>query len=457
MSSVRRFGLLAGVAAVIVCGLQPVAAQTLDRALAAAYANNPTLAAQRAAQRATDEGVPQALSGWRPTVTFSSEAGRARQLYDPNSASLRDQTLTPFTNSLSLSQPLYRGGRTVASTQSAEALVQAGRATLASTEQQVFLQVVTAYADVVRDQAVLELNRNNEQVLRRNLEATQDRFRVGEITRTDVSQSEARLSRATSDRISAEGALAASRAIFERVVGEAPRQLVQPDKYPQPPAARDEVLRVAMAENPDLIAATWREESSRYDIRAASGALLPSVSLNASAVRAEESTTRDLVSESAKITAQVTVPLYESGSVYSQVRQRRQVNSQRRLQIDETRRLVQQTAVQAWENLVTARANIISRRAQIEASRVALEGVTQEAQVGARTTLDVLDSEQEFLDSRVALVRAQREELVAVYTLLSALGRLTARNLGLSVDLYDPVENYNRVRDKWFGTDGGLD
>ena len=457
MSSVRRLGLAAGIASVIFCGLQPVAAQTLDQALATAYANNPTLAAQRAAQRATDEGVPQALSGWRPTISFSSEIGRQRQLYDPNTASLRDQTLTPFTNSLSLSQPVYRGGRTVAGTQSAEALVQAGRATLAVTEQQVFLQVVTAYADVIRDQAVLELNRNNEQVLRRTLEATQDRFRVGEITRTDVAQAEARLSRATSDRISAEGALATSRAAFERAVGEVPRQLVQPSKFPQQPASRDDVLRVAMAENPELMAAVWREESSRYDIRAASGALLPSVSLNASAVRAEESSSRDVVSESAKITAQVTVPLYESGSVYSQVRQRRQVNSQRKLQIDEVRRLVQQTAAQSWENLTTARANIVSRRAQIEASRVALEGVIQEAQVGARTTLDVLDSEQEFLDSRVALVRAERDELVAVYTLQSALGRLTARQLGLPVDLYDPVQNYDRVRDKWFGTDGGLD
>ncbi len=435
----------------------PAAAQTLEEALVAAYNNNPTLLAQRAQLRATDEGVPQALAGWRPTVTFSSEFGKSRQDFDPNSASRPDETLTPFANTLSVNQPLYRGGRTEASVQSAEALVRAGRAQLDATEQTVFLQVITAYLDVLRDQRVVELNQNNVQRLERQLEATQDRFRVGEITRTDVAQAEARLERAKSDRTTAEGTLAASRATFQRVVGEPPRSLVLPASPAGLPPSLDRAQAIAADENPDLVAALHREDSSRYDIRAASGALLPSISLNGALSRNEETTVGDLTTSVARVTAQVTVPLYEAGSVYSQVRQRRQTNNQRRIQIDETRRLVGQNVTQAWEALVTARANIVSRQAQVEANSVALDGVTQEAQVGARTTLDVLDAQQELLDAEVALVRARRDEHVAAVALLQTIGWLSAERLKLPVDYYDPAAHYGEVRNKWFGTDGGLD
>lgn len=436
--------------------VQPASAQSLTDALSAAYNNNPTLLAARAALRATDEGVPQALSNWRPTVNLTGEAGKLRQDFDPSTASNPSDTLSPRTLQLSVSQPLYRGGRTESATDAAEALVLAGRQDLASTERRVLLDAVTAYVDVVQNQAVLELNRNNEEVLRRQLEATRERFRVGEITRTDVAQAESRLSRATADRISAEGALISSRAVLARVMGETPGTLVQPPPLPQLPANEDEALAIAYEDNPDLLGARFREVAAKYDVRTISGGLLPTVSVNGTLSKSDETSRANLETESAKIALTVTMPLYEGGSIYSQTRQRKQTHNQRRIQVEEQRRSVRQSVTQAWENLSTARSNITARRAQVDAARIALEGVQQEAEVGSRTTLDVLDQEQEYLDARVAEVRARRDEYVAGFTLLSAVGRLGARQLSLPVDYYDPETNYQRVRDKWFGTDGGL-
>ncbi len=446
-----------GAAFVALAMASGAAAQTLQESLAAAYANNPTLEAQRAALRATDEAVPQALSNWRPTVTLNSSYGRTLQNTAPDSAARPDIDINPFVNSLTLAQPLYRGGRTTATTRSAEAAVQAGRATLTSTEQTVLQQAVAAYMDVLQNQAVLELNRNNEQVLSRQLDAARDRFRVGEITRTDVSQAEARLSRARSDRTTAEGNLTSSRAIFQRVVGQMPERLMPPAPLAGLPANEQQAAEIGLNENPQLLAAVYNEEASRHDIRAASGALLPTITANSTLQRGIEQQAPNQNLNTAAITANLSIPLYEAGATYSAVRQRRQINSQRIVQVEEQRRSVREGVVRAWEALMTARGTITARQAQVDASRVALDGVTQEAQVGSRTTLDVLDAEQELLDASVALVRAQRDEFVASYALLGAIGRLTARNLGLAVQLYDPAAHYNEVRDKWWGTDGGLD
>jgi TolC family type I secretion outer membrane protein len=444
------------VAVSCIMAVQPAQAQSLSDVFASAYNNNPTLLAARAALRATDEGVPQALSSWRPTVTVTGERGRQNIDYDPESASQRSGSMNPSTVQLTVSQPLYRGGRTEAATDSAEALILAGRQDLASTERRVLLDAVTAYMDVVQNQAVLDLTRNNEEVLRRQLEAVRERFRVGEITRTDVAQSESRLSRATADRISAEGALISSRAVLARVIGEMPRTLTPPPPLPELPKSEDEALAVSYDENPDLLGARFREVAAKNDVRVASGALLPTVSLNGTLTKADETTRNNLQTDTQKLALTVTVPLYEGGAVYSQTRQRKQTHNQRRIQVEEQRRAVRQAVVQAWENLGTARSNITARVSQVEAARIALEGVQQEAEVGSRTTLDVLDQEQEYLDARVAEVRARRDEYVAGFTLLSSVGRLNARALNLPVEYYDPTDNYERVRNKWFGTDGGL-
>ncbi|WP_298725373.1 TolC family outer membrane protein [uncultured Ferrovibrio sp.] len=454
--SFKKALLASAMAGICALAVQPAVAQSLSDVLSAAYNNNPTLLAARASLRATDEGVPQALSNWRPTISVTGETGILRQEFDPQSASFQNDTINPRSLSLNLAQPLYRGGRTEAATEAAEALVLAGRQDLASTERRILLDAVTAYMDVVQNQAVLDLNRNNEEVLRRQLEATRERFRVGEITRTDVAQAESRLSGAVAGRISAEGALVSARAVLARVIGEMPGTLTPPPPLPELPRSEEEAVAIAYEENPDLLGARFREVAAKHDVRAISGALLPSLSLNGSLSRADETSRANLETDSARVSLQLTVPLYESGSVYSQTRQRKQIHNQRRIQVEEQRRAVRQSVVQAWENLTTARSNIEARRAQVEAARIALEGVQQEAEVGSRTTLDVLDAEQEYLDARVAEVRARRDEYVAGFTLLSAIGRLGARQLALPVEYYDPIENYDRVRNKWFGTDGGL-
>ncbi len=445
--------ILSGVLTVGAVGVAASAAnaETLQEALTAAYLNNPDLTGERANLRATDEGVPQALSGWRPTVTLTGEAGRERL-----ESRGRSEDLDPISGSATVTQPLYRGGRTRAETDSAEALVEAGRENLRSVEQDTFLDVITAYMDVLRDEAVVQLNGNNVKVLRRELEASEDRFRVGEVTRTDVAQAEARLARAVSDLEAAEGELISSRATYTRVIGNVPTDLQPPPPLPEPPASEETAVEIALNENPAILAAMRTEESSMHDIRVASGQLLPTLSLEGQATHSQDTVTRDSNSESYSVVGQLSIPLYQSGVVYSQVREARQVNNLRRIQIEDARRAVRESTVQAWEGLQTARAQIISNREQVRANQIALEGVIQEAQVGSRTTLDVLDAEQELLDAQVDLVRTERNEYVAAFGLQAAIGRLSFESLGLTVDPYDPSANYSRVRNKWFGTDGGL-
>jgi outer membrane protein len=424
-------------------------AETLTDAMASAYSSNPTLDAERARLRAIDEGVPQALSGWRPTVTANGDYAHTRTTTRPRSGvDSRD----PHGYSVTLRQPIFSGFKTIEGTAQAEANVDAGRQSLVNTEQTTLLDAVTVYMDVVRDQAVLDLRMKNVSVLNEQLRASRARFDVGEITRTDVAQSEARLSGATSARASAQAVLASSRARYRQVVGRAPGTL----RYPKSIAARlpktlDQAVAIARQNNPQLLAATFAEEASRHAIEVARGDLLPEVSLDAEYSRDyEPSRTFDRV-ESTTVLGRVTVPIYESGIVYSRVREAMQINSQQRLLIVESDRLVVASVVSAWENLRASREQIRSDQSQVDANSLALEGVRQEALVGSRTTLDVLDAEQEYLDSQVSLVGSRRNEVVASYQLLSAIGRLTAEYLRLPVEHYDPTRHYDSVRGKWIG------
>ncbi|WP_158045572.1 TolC family outer membrane protein [Skermanella pratensis] len=430
----------------------PASAQSLEEALANAYATNPTIDSQRAQLRATDELVPQALSGYRPSVEASADAGYSRQRTRAAGVN-RDSNLQQRGVDLSVVQPLYTGGRTEAGTKRAEALVQAQRADLLSTEQSVLLDAATAYLDVVRDQAVVDLNVNNEQVLRRQLDASQDRFNVGEITRTDVSQAESRLARAVSDRIQAEGLLSASRAVYARLIGAPPGRLTAPRLRFDLPATREETISLAESNNPGVVAAEYSETAARNAVDQVRGEMLPSANLRGTVSRVYEPSSQADRSDGASVTASVTIPLYQAGSTAARVREARQTASQRRIQIEEARRQVVENAIRAWEGLTTARATIQSRQSQVRASEIALEGVRQEALVGSRTTLDTLDSEQELLDARVELVRAQRDETVAAFAVLESTGQLTARQLGLQVNYYDHEKHYKQVRDKWWGTD----
>jgi TolC family type I secretion outer membrane protein len=426
----------------------PASAESLRDALAKAYATNPELLSERANLRAVDEGVPQALSNWRPTVTLSGDAGYEK--VDTTSSSVRH----PKSVELTVSQPIYRGGRTVNETRQAEQDVLAGRARLHSREQGVLLSATSAYMAVVRDEAVLRLNRANEQRVARQLQATQDRFRVGEITRTDVAQAEARLARARADRIQAEGVVLNSREAYRRVIGVAPGKLAKPKIKLALPANADESRTLGRDNNPDVVNARHREAAARHEVRRIRGELLPSVNLRGSLSTEHETSGSGSNRRTAEVVAELTVPLYQKGSVYSRVREARQVLSQRAEDLETARRVAIEAAASAWNSLQTARAAVRSFQAEVRANEIALDGVQREALVGSRTVLDVLDAEQELLDAKVNLVRSERDELVARFELKSAVGGLTALELKLPVEIYDAERNYRGVRNRWFGGDG---
>ncbi len=442
-------------AAVIAAGFgflsETASAQTLQEALASAYQNNPDLLSQRANLRATDESVPQALSNWRPDVELSGDISRSQTDLSSRTGE-STKTRTPRGASIDVTQPLFRGFRTDAAITKAEHDVRAAQQRLLATEQNILLSVVEAFTAVVRDQAVLDLSTNNEQVLRRQLEATQDRFRVGEITRTDVSQAEARLAGSVADRIQAEGNLEKSRAAYVNIVGDAPGVLTPPNTLPALPASLSAAVALARSNHPDILAAEADELSALQTVRSVRGELLPSLNLVGTAERRFEVSADDNRQSTAQVTLNLSVPLYQKGAVYSRLRQAKQSAGKSRIDLDSARRDVTEAVTQAWETLASARASIRSFRAQIQAAEVALEGVRREAQVGSRTVLDVLDAEQELLDARVNLVIAQRDEVVASFELKEAIGQLTAAGLDLPVEIYDPLRHYNEVRGKWVGT-----
>ena len=427
-------------------------AESLEEALIKAYQSNPTLEAGRASLRATDEEASQALSNWRPNVSLSGEAGFREYNTDVDGTE-EDNSLTPYTVGAEVTQPLYRGGRTIAETDRAESRIRAARAALRSSEQDVLLQVATAYFNVLRDTAVVELNQNNVRVLERQLEATRDRFSVGEVTRTDVSQAEARLAGSKADLISAQGDLANTSAQYERLVGNRPENLEIPNSLAGLPTSVTDVLAIAQEQHPDVVQAQYTEDAAKSDIRLSEGSLYPEVNLTAGVQRAYEASQDDLTADSAEILAQVTVPLYQQGAVYSSVRAAKQTAGQARVQVDEARRAVIENATSSWETLVTARASIESQQAQVSSAEVALDGVQREASVGSRTVLDVLDQEQELLTARVNLVGSRRDAAVAEFQVKAAMGALSAQVLGLPVEVYDTESNYNKVRDQWWGTD----
>ena len=464
----RLGGIVAGFA-MAAGAVVPAAAQvrTLQDALAAAYANNPQIQASRAQLRSTDEGVPQALAGWRPTVVLSGSIGYARGTYRtfsggagpvgsvttgggfiklPNNRDLAQGTAT-------LTQPLYRGGQTQASTHEATNQVYAQRAQLLVTEQQVFVNTINAYVGVIQAEQLLQLNINNEQVLTKQLQATQDRFRVGEITRTDVAQAEAALAGARATRETSEGNVQTARATYVATVGEYPQtNLVKPQPLRLPVRNEAEADQLAATNNPNVIAALFTEAADKDAVDVAFSALMPQVSFQALGTREDNTTvarTRILDSQ-ALITA--SVPLYQGGAEYSRVRQARQNREQATRLVENARRTAIQAATQSWETLVAARATIDSTRAAIRANQVALEGTEREAIVGSRTTLDVLNAQQALLNSQVTLVQNLSSLITASYSVAFAIGRLTARDLNLNVPLYDDTAYYRAVRNRLFGT-----
>ncbi|MFV0474804.1 MAG: TolC family outer membrane protein [Pikeienuella sp.] len=424
-------------------------AETLEQAFATAYASNPTLIAARAGVRAVDEGVPRARAGMRPSVFATATVGYTRTDVDGGIPSRENE---PRSVGVNASQVLYDGGRTWNSVDSAISGVSAARSRLTDTEQNVLLQVVTSYMDVRALQQAVMLAKNNVKVISEQLRAAEDRFAVGEVTRTDVSQANARLAESQASLANREGLLAQAFQAYTRVVGAPPGELAPPPDYPPLPPTMADAVAEALDLHPAVVAARYDEEQSRSDIATAQGALLPTVTLSGSVNYGEDLTsTLSNGQTTSEVQLQASIPLYQGGAAYSDIRRAQAVQSQRMSQIHDASRLVRQGVENAWTDLITARAAIRAQRSQVAASQLAYEGVAEEAKLGSRTTLDVLDAEQELLDARTNLVASERDEYVAVYAVLSSMGRLTVAGIGVDVAPYDPNENYEDVNDRFIG------
>src|SRR5437764_998462 len=430
-------------------------AETLDSALAQAYRNNPTLNAQRAALRATDESVPQALANYRPRITGTFDSGAQHFESISTSGGQFTQTntnISPRGGNIGLVQTVFNGMRSGNLTRQAESSVLAGRETLRNAEQTALLDAATAYMNVLRDTAILDLQRRNVQVLQEQLKQARDRFNVGEVTRTDVAQAEARLAASQSQVLAAEANLKASQATYRRVIGAEPVNLrpgMAVDRLS--PRSLDASVDVGRNEHPTVTAAQYIVDAAQHAVKAAEGSLYPTITLESSVQRRWDVQPGVSDQMTGTVLGRATVPIYQGGTEYSIIRQTKETLGQRRIELDVQRDLIRSTVVQAWAQVEATKAQIIAAQAQVTATEVALNGVREEARVGQRTTLDVLNAQPELVNAWVALVTAQRDRVVASFTLLSSVGRLSPQALKLPTETYDPRVHYHQVRDKWIG------
>ena len=458
--TVASFAL--GVVAAIAYG-SAAAADTLEWALVQAYQNNPSLNAQRASLRATDENVPQALSGYRPKISVTASGGfnysstlseTVNQAIFPNSVSYSNlgRDFGSRGAGVTATETLFNGFQTANKTRQAESQVMGARETLRVTEQQVLLDAATAYMNLLRDQAILDLNRRNVEVLTEQLKQTRDRFNVGEVTRTDVAQAESRLAAGRSALLGAQSNYVTSQANYRRVIGVDPGRLAPGtpvDRLSPPtlPAA----ITAGENQSPSVLAAAYGVDIAELAVKISEGALYPNLSLTASAAKNYDPLYNVRKQTTASVLGSLTIPLYQGGTEYSAIRQSKETVGQQRLNLDVNRDQARATVVQSWGQLDAAKAQIEATTAQVNAAEIALNGVREEARVGQRTTLDVLNAQQELVNARTALVTAQHDRVVASYTVLAAVGGLSMQHLGLNVLIYDPQVHYQQVRDAWVG------
>jgi outer membrane protein len=439
------------------------AAETIEAALARAYENNPQLNAQRAIVRQTDEGVPQALSGYRPTISATATVGREYSNFKnvipptpalvPQGASFVDRGMsTPHSVGGSVSQTIFNGEQTANKVRAAESQVSAARETLRVMEQSVLLGAATAYMDMSRDSANLEVQQNNVRVLDRTLTDTRNRYAAGQVTSTDVAQSEAQLASAQASLHAAESALMTTRANYRRIIGVEPANLAPASSVDRlAPSTLGAAIAVGTAENPSITAALYGVDVAQLQVKIAEGALWPTL--------AAQYNVQQQLFPSLNIPKQFTdtvmlnlsVPLYQGGAEYSAIRLDKESLDQQRLNVDQVRDQTRANVVQAWGQLQAAKAQVEAAVRQNDASERALTGVRNEAMAGQRTTQDVLNAEQALVNARQNLLVAQHDRVVASYSLLSAVGRLSAQNLALPVPVYDPSVHYQQVRDSWIG------
>jgi outer membrane protein len=441
-------------------GPVPALADTIEAALVRAYQTNPQLNAQRAQVRSTDENVPQALSGYRPKVAVTASAGV--QYTDTLStaggnASQLVRTIThgvngPRTVGITASQTLYNGQQTANRTRAAESQVSGAREALRVLEQTVLLSAATVYMDYLRDSAIVEVQKSNVRVLEQTLKQTKDRFNVGEVTRTDVAQSEAQLAAGRTQLTTAESNLVTTKANFRRIIGSEPVALAPGSPVDRfLPSTLVAAVELGLIQNPNVTAAMFGIDVSYLQVKVAEGALLPTVTFQVAATQSYETTMVLQRSFGASALTQLSVPIYQGGGEYSLIRQSKETLAQQRLVLEQTRDQARANVVQAWGQLDAGKASVRSAQAQVTASEIALNGVREEAKAGQRTTLDVLNAQQALVNARVALVTAQHDRVVASYSVLNAVGRLSPIVLNLPTETYDPSVHYHQVRDSWVG------
>jgi outer membrane protein len=438
-------------------------ADNIEWALVQAYQNNPSLNAQRASLRSTDENVPQALSGYRPKVSATATGGanytntlshQISQTTFPNTTTYQNIADDFASRSIGItaSQTLYNGNQTANKTRQAESQVMGARETLRVTEQQVLLDAATAYMDLLRDEATLALQRSNVEVLTEQLKQTRDRFNVGEVTRTDVAQAESRLAAGRSELLAAQSQFVTSQAQYRRIIGVDPGHLAPGTPVDRlSPSNLPAAIGQGQTQSPSVLAAMYGVDVQELAVKVSEGNLYPTLGVQATVQKAWDPASTTNKETSASVLGTLTIPLYQGGGEYSAIRQSKETLGQTRLTLDVTRDQARETVVQSWGQLDAAKAQIEATTAQVNAAEIALNGVREEARVGQRTTLDVLNAQQELVNARVALVTAQHDRVVASYTLLAAVGALSMQRLGLDVTIYDPMVHYQQIRDAWVG------
>ena len=453
----------AAIAGAILC-CQQALADTIESALTYAYVNNPALNSQRAQVRATDEGVPTALAGYRPKISATAnigtqslsttikEIGSTTPLKAPASYFTQSGVNTPHGAGATITQNLLNGFQTSNRTRLAESQVFAARETLRNTEQTVLLNAATAYMNLLRDAGILELQRSNLEVLQEQLRQTKLRLESGNVTATDVSQSEARLAVGRTQVFTAEANYEGSRAVYRQVIGLDPGKLAPASPVDRfVPHNLQAAITVGTSQNPNVTTAQHNVDIAIHQVKVAEGALYPTLSLQGQVQKNYEQTMTLLQSFTASAQAQLSVPIYQGGAEFSAIRQAKETQGQRQLDLAVARDQARMTVSQAWAQLEAAKSSIESTKAQVKSAEAALNGVREEARLGQRTTLDVLNAQQELVNARVAFVVAQRDRLVNSYSLLSAVGRLAPAVLGLQVPNYDPQVHYHQIRDAWVG------
>ncbi len=465
MRGLKAFsGAAASVLLLALAGPMPALADTIEAALVRAYQNNPQLNAQRAFVRSTDEGVPQALSGYRPKVAVTASAGYQYTDILQNSGGVNADGApvvvstqvhganAPRSVGATVTQNLFNGQQTANRTRAAESQVSAAREGLRVLEQTVLLQGATIYMDYLRDAAIVEVQRSNVRVLEQTLKQTQDRFNVGEVTRTDVAQSEAQLAAGRTQLLTAESTLTTTRSNFRRIIGNEPVALAPGSPVDRfLPGSLPAAVELGLTQNPNVTSAMFGIDVSYLQVKVNEGALLPTVNLQASVQQAYEQQMTVYRSFGASAVAQLNIPIYNGGGEYALIRQSKETLAQQRLVLEQQRDQTRANVVTAWGQLVAGKAQVQSAQSQVTASEIALNGVREEAKAGQRTTLDVLNAQQALVNARVALVTAQHDRVVASYSVLDKIGRLSPIVLNLPTVTYDPSVHYHQVRDSWVG------